>query len=183
MEFQFPPFTLTIIDLPTDVEPNTQDHLQLYERAYTLAPEHRPSTCYGVTCQPGDARCRITAGGGATSVTLRKVVCSTERCWIAISDQVASLSLPALELKWHKKLDGATCFQIFESPDKQGLLIHGEMEISKVSFDGELHWTTSGKDIFTGDFQIYSTHIEVEDFNGERYRINLSDGENRLIMQ
>lgn len=70
---------------------------------------------------------------------------------------------------------------MFFSPDGKGLLIHGELEISKVSFEGEVIWNTSGKDIFTEEFSVYKKHIEATDFNGEKYHIKVEDGDNTLI--
>lgn len=41
---------------------------------------------------------------------------------------------------------------------------------------GTIEWRTSGKDIFTEGFELFSDHIEVIDFNKEKYRIQIDNG-------
>jgi len=101
--------------------------------------------------------------------------------YLGIGDQLVCLSLPSLEILWNKKIDGATCFGVFISPDGHGILIHGELDISKITFTGEIIWTTSGKEIFTEGFTINEGYIVAVDFNNEKYRINITDGTNTLV--
>jgi hypothetical protein len=81
-----------------------------------------------------------------------------------------------LDIKWHQQVDTATCFGAYISPDNRGILSHGELEIAKISFDSEILWSVSGKDIFTEGFTIFPDHIEVIDFNYEKYSILISNG-------
>jgi hypothetical protein len=103
------------------------------------------------------------------------------RVWVGIGDQLACLSLPKLEMLWHLKIDDATCFGVYLSPDNLGLIIHGELSVSKITFLGGLLWSVSGKDIFTGGFEIQKEYIEAVDFNNEKYRIELENVNSKLV--
>ena len=152
-----------------------------YSKEYNLAPEYRPSSSYGIKCVNSGANCIIQAGGGASAITKHSLVFGDSTFWILVGDQLVCLSLPTLTLLWNKTIDSATGFELFLSPDGKGLLIHGELEISKVTFEGVVIWSTSGKDIFTEDFIVHEKHIEATDFNGEKYHIKIEDGDNTLI--
>lgn len=182
MEFQSQKFTLRLIDEKL-YTPGSSDNHRMYSREYHLGdPQYKPSVCYGVTCEPGNADCVIIVQGGATAVNSGSVIMGEEACWIAIGECVVSLALPSLEKKWHQRPGHEfTCFELFFSPDKKGILVHGELQISKITFDGDLVWSASGKDIFTGDFLVKQNHIIVSDFNDEIYHINIEDGDIVLI--
>jgi hypothetical protein len=111
----------------------------------------------------------------------RTAVIRDSKAWVGIGDQLVCLSLPSLEIKWHQKIDDATCFGLYVSPDGMGLLVHGELIISKVTFSGGLIWSTSGKDIFTEGFSVNGDYIKAVDFNNERYRIEIANGQNILV--
>jgi hypothetical protein len=124
----------------------------------------------------------IVGFGGATGINDNSVLFDNDRLFICCTDTVFCLTIPELELKWYKQLDTATCFQIFKIPD--GLIIHGELEITKVENDGNIVWKQSGKDIFVSDsenaFVINKDHILTTDWNGEKYRIDF-DGKCEVI--
>jgi hypothetical protein len=79
-------------------------------------------------------------------------------------------------MNWHKRLDASTCFGVYPLPDRTGVVVHSESEISKVLLNGEIIWSVSGRDIFTNGFELHLEHIDAVDWNGNRYRIHLSDG-------
>jgi hypothetical protein len=56
------------------------------------------------------------------------------------------------------------------------MVSHGELEISRVSDDGVLLWSSSGADIFTEGFSLKPECIEVADFNGRKYRFSYASG-------
>lgn len=159
--------------------PISNDNIGTYSKEYNLDPDYRASSVYGVNCE--DFNCVLLAGGGASVVTPQSAVIYGSKVFVGIGDQLVCLSLPSLEIMWHKKMDGATCIGLYVSPDGLGLLIHGELDISKVTFSGELIWSSSGKDIFTEGFTVHEDHIEAIDFNNEKYRIEIPNGQSKLV--
>jgi len=180
MKFKSKDYTIEVLSDPTYVC-GSADNLSTYQKEYDLEPVYRPSSSYGISCFENETNCIVQAGGGASAITQHSLVFGESVFWLLVGDQLACFSIPSLELLWNKTADSATGFELFLSPDGKGLLIHGELEISKVTFEGKVIWNTSGKDIFTEEFSVYEKHIEATDFNGEKYRIEIEDGKNALI--
>jgi hypothetical protein len=94
---------------------------------------------------------------------------------------LCSLSLPTLDLGWATKVDGATCFGVYYSPQHDCLLSHGEIEVARVNLSGEIVWSASGKDIFSEGFRVLDDEVEAVDFNHEVYRIDIVTGRCELV--
>jgi hypothetical protein len=179
MIFESDNVSLTIIDEPT-YTCGSDDNLRSYLNEYNLEPEYLSSSIYGLSTADGK-NCVILANGGPSRVSEYSAIMYESKVWVGIGDQLVCLSLPSLDMLWNLKVDDASCFGIYISPDGSGLLIHGELDISKVSFSGEILWSSGGKDIFTGDFNIYKEYVEAVDFNNEKYHIDLESGTSKLV--
>ncbi|MFT6188788.1 MAG: hypothetical protein ACJAW8_000606 [Oleispira sp.] len=179
MIFESNSYSLTIIE-EQSYTLNSCDNVRSYSKEYVLDPEERASSIYGINCGE-HSNCVLLASGGASAITDQSAVIHDSKVWIGIGDQLVCLSLPLLEIMWHQKIDDITCFGVYASPDGLGLLVHGELIISKVDFLGELIWSTSGKDIFTEGFTVFEDYVEAIDFNNEKYRIEISNGKNELV--
>ena len=183
MELSFRPLVLTLLDDPTYTA-GSADNVQRYDREYCFVKEYRPVSKYGVVCrEPGGAThsCILLAGGGASRVHEHSAVVVHGSFFVGVGDILCSLSLPALDLRWATKVDTATCFGVYHSPQHDCLLSHGELEVARVSLGGKIVWGASGKDIFSESFQIIGDHIEAIDFNHEVYRIDIATGRSELI--
>lgn len=162
----------------TTYTPGSADNTHVYSRVYDLTKwVYRPSSKHGVICIEPDEHehsCILLGEGGATGIHEHSVVVVGQRGFVAVGDAICSLSLPNLNLEWSTKVDEFTCFGVYYSHEHDCLLSHGEMEIARVSLSGEIVWSEGGKDIFTGRFQLAKDHIEVVDFNGHVYRIDIA---------
>lgn len=155
------------------------DNSRKYIREYLLAPGCRPFSKHSVSCsQDGEARgsAILGASGGPTGIHDRSCVLLDSCCFVAVGDRVACLALPDLGLLWQAEADTATCFGLYATADEKHLVIHGELEISKVTLAGHKEWAFSGRDIFTGTCTVAQGSVLVTDFNGERYSIDLERG-------
>ena len=81
-----------------------------------------------------------------------------------------------MQLLWAKQVDTATCFGVYYLPEPGCLISHGELEIARVSLDGDIVWSESGKDIFSEGFRLAGEIVEAVDFNHEVYRFNIATG-------
>lgn len=111
-----------------------------------------------------------------TGVHGRSLVVVGDRVYVCVGNTVASLSLPDLTLEWFQQVDDYTAFQIFAIPD--GLIVHGELSISRITWEGSVVWQHHGSDIFvtpTGenDFTIQGDTIHAQSWDGRKYRIQL----------
>lgn len=64
---------------------------------------------------------------------------------------------------------------------RYALLSHGELEVARVSLNGEIVWSASGKDIFSEAFQVIGDRVEAIDFNNEVYHIDIATGRCVLV--
>lgn len=117
----------------------------------------------------------------ATGIHEHSAVVVDDHILIAVGNQICSLLLPILDLEWHTEADWGTCFGIYYSQEHSLLISHGEIEIARLSLDGEIQWRASGKDIFTGDLCLRTNYVEVSYFNLEKYRIRVSDGKSQIV--
>lgn len=160
------------------------EKLRPYSKEYLLSNGKLHASRRGIIAKAKDGTqvsCLVYAHGGPTSVYEHSATIIGDLLFLAVGSQLCCLHLPALQLGWHMEVDLATCFGIHYSPEHNCLISHGEIEIARLSLDGEIQWKVSGKDIFTGDLHLFANHIEVTDFNMERYRIRITDGHSQIV--
>jgi hypothetical protein len=164
---------------------NSTDNTRSYDTEFMLAErQSHASSQHGITVEsPGSMAqsCIILAEGGATGIHEHSAILHGGRYIVAVGRYMCSLRLPLLELEWSTPVDTATCFGVYRSLKHACYISHGELEIARVSYSGEIVWSASGKDIFTGHFTLLEDFIEVVDFNDEKYRVELADGRCELI--
>jgi hypothetical protein len=154
-----------------------------YQRRYILGKAHLATSAHGIKYGEPEVlhSCLLMASGGPTSVHPRSALLHHARCIVAVSSFLVGLQLPDLDLVWQVQVDTASCFGVYHLPQYESYLSHGELDIARVSYDGEILWSSSGKDIFTNGLAVYDAYIEVVDFNNEKYHIDLSTGHCELV--
>lgn len=117
----------------------------------------------------------LSENGGVTSIHSSSFHIDQDKLWICICDKVYCLGIPNLEIIWHKRFDWATHFSL--NPFHDDFLIHGELEIFRISKSGDLKWRFGASDIFINaekgnHFEIKDKIISVRDWNGKIYNID-----------
>src|SRR5688572_14116293 len=163
--------------------PNSADNKSKFDEEVFLDTEGEYiSSQHGVVIRRrnGDSRSFILlAGGGASGVHENSALMHEDCLLVAVGNFVCCISLPEQRILWKAKTDWATCFGIYHSPEHECYISHGELDIARLTYDGEIVWSASGKDIFTGGFLLKEDYVEVVDFNDEIYRIDLKTGSGR----
>ena len=142
-------------------------------------PVYQATSRHGVVCEERGqemASLVVAAGGGASGVHEESLAVLAEVCFLAVGPFVVCLELPQLTLRWSREVDSATCFGVHLTPDQRSLVSHGEMEISRLTLDGEIRWQAGGRDIFTGAFDVDANVVRAEDFDGHAYTFDLETG-------
>lgn len=156
------------------------DNPRSYDLVYDLTfGQFRPSSQHALTLRHDGTElrsCIVLAGGGASGVHQHSATRNGDECLLAVGPFVCSLKVPTLKLLWHAEADTATCFGIHHAAKHRCYISHGELEVARIGYDGELIWSVSGGDIFTNGFTLYEDHVEVIDWNGEKYRIDVATG-------
>lgn len=170
--------TLELIDEPLlafEASPPGQS----YERVLDLEDPDVALSRYGLILREASGLERsllITGAGGCTGVNERSLVTLGDRCFIAIGVYVVAVELGTLELGWRRQVDQAACFGVRLTPSADALIAHGEMEISRVSLTGDIAWRASGDDLFTGELELTTSAVMVDDSSGDHYTFDLTTG-------
>lgn len=145
---------------------------------------YRPSSRYRIAVRHDDgvlaSRILLTEGG-ATGVHAHSAFVRGDTCFVAVGPFACALELPTLRLLWHTRADTATCFGVYDAPGYASIISHGELEIARLSYSGQLLWSGSGKDIFSEGFELHEHHVEAIDFGGTRHRFELETGQSHII--
>jgi hypothetical protein len=145
---------------------------------------YRPSSRHRITVRQGDAVLAsrvLLAGGGGSGVHAHSAFVHIDTCFVAVGPFVCALELPTLRLLWHTRTDAATCFGVYDAPGYASIISHGELEIARLSYSGQLLWSGGGRDIFSEGFELHEHHAEAIDFDGTRYRFELETGQSHII--
>src|SRR5437899_2209138 len=82
----------------------------------------------------------LTSGGTSTGFKSDNVVCIASRLYVAVGPHVAALDIVSGSVLWNSECDPATCWTLHQAPGGTALIVHGELDISKLSLDGEMLW-------------------------------------------
>jgi len=158
-----------------------------FENYYSDEEEYQFSTQIGIKLYEEEnliSSAIICSSGGASGIHQTSQIINEDKIVICCSNQIFNLSIPNLNLRWNTKADEATCFEIFQI--NKDFIIHGELEISRLSKEGEIIWQRSGADIFTtleskrDDFKLTDNYIFVTDWENRKYQFDFDGNEIKI---
>lgn len=119
----------------------------------------------------------LLIGSGGTTIHPTSAIVDDNSLLVCCGDSVFSLCLPSLELKWQTHIDLVVCFQIYKIEDEY--LVHGELEVSRLSTLGEVVWSFSGCDIFVSNngqesIAIQDDRIVLIDWEKNKYELDFN---------
>ncbi|WDI43205.1 hypothetical protein [Bremerella sp. P1] len=174
-------YRVTIADEPTH-SVGSVDNVHAYDHEYHLddaRSEYAVASRHAVQVSDNTkliATCILLASGGASGVHEHSAIINNEFCIVAVGPFMASLRIPTLELQWATKSDTATCFGVYHSEKHHCYISHGEIEIARVTFGGDIVWRAFGADIFTNGCRLLDDHVHVVDFNDMGYTFDIDTG-------
>lgn len=156
---------------------NSTDNSRTYPFAKNLACQDHASSIHGVLLN-GAPLVVLGNRGGCSGVHAHSCIYVAGKLYVAVGDSVTCIKLEPFELQWSLKTDDATCFGIYYQEQRQAFISHGEIEISRISVDGKILWSSSGADIFSERVSLLSNFIHAVDFSGRSYRFDYTGGKN-----
>lgn len=172
-------YVVTIIDEPT-YSRNSTDNYRTYQNDYISDNERWHSAALGIIVGDivdPDFSSILLGVGGATHANEKSFVFRDDTLFLVCGDSLFSLDFPNLGLNWIKKADCATCFEVHLVANEDCLIIWGELAISRFDVQGNEIWSNTGPDIFSEKFEIKDGKINVSDFNGDEFVIDIKTGE------
>lgn len=149
-----------------------------YDREIALSP--RPGQATGVEARVEGRRVAsvvLVCEDGCPGIMDGDVVMRDGLLVVALRDHVVALALPSLEVRWMTDVDDACVFGLMEIAGADALLVHGELQVTRLGMDGRVQWQRGGGDIFTGGCWIHGGEVVAVDWTGAEYRWRLADGE------
>lgn len=169
-----------VIDVFNDAgyNPGSNDNVNIYSKEYGNEEcRYRPVSKHGIKIYRDNKEiesCILMACAGPTGVYQNSSLIDQDKLLVCCCNIIFCLALPSLELCWETIADWATCFEIFKLQDDY--IVHGELEISRLSGSGGIIWQFGGADIFVtpdgaDDFGIGDNYIWAIDWNGQKYKL------------
>lgn len=166
--------TLTLVDEPCFSFGYT-DNVRRYQREYLLGETRHSRSVHGILLNQTPLAV-FGAAGGCSGVHARSGVIVSGRLYLAVGDHLACFDPQVQDLVWARQVDEATCFGVYCGERENAIFCHGELTVSRLDRQGNLVWSASGADIFTGEFVLDSAGVHVRDFNGRKYSFSLDEG-------
>ncbi|MCX4151514.1 MULTISPECIES: hypothetical protein [Paraburkholderia] len=167
--------TVSIVNEPA-YSFDSKDNVRTYALEVLLTRD-QPTSVHGIALN-ATGIVVVGADGGCSSVHDRSALVLNDKLYLAVGDHAACLSLSSPHgLVWSTRVDMATCFGLYWESSRGFLISHGELEISRLSLEGDLVWQASGADVFSEGFRLLPGYIEAVDFNGSVYRLDYVTGE------
>ncbi|MCP2029481.1 outer membrane protein assembly factor BamB [Flavobacterium sp. HSC-32F16] len=110
--------------------------------------------------------------GGATGISDNSFFIEDYKIWILVCNKIYCLEIPSLNLIWQKELDSFTNFRMYKL--ENDFIIHGELEIFRITKEGDVIWSFGGRDIWINaqgknEFVIENNTIRLFDFESNEY--------------
>ncbi|WP_460947880.1 hypothetical protein [Spirosoma daeguense] len=175
---------IEVIDESTYSYGSTDNNFSYSKTYFGKDAQDYPTSKYGIKLYSDNQiidSCLIVGSGGATRLHKNSSVFDNDQLVICCSSTIFCIGFPELNLNWPTTADQATCFQIFNH--EENYIIHGELQITMLTKEGDIKWEFSGADIFVSFdneevFEIESDGIQLTDFSKTKYKI---DFEGKLL--
>lgn len=174
MKVDYKNFEIEVID-DKNYTLNSSHNLRQYQKVYCQESEFRTSSKHAVTVKKYGIEISsaiICETEGATGIYENSYIIENDKIWIRVSNKIYCLKIPSLEIIWQKEFDQFTNFCFYKL--EEDFLIHGELEIFRITKNGEIIWRFGGRDIWVNsegseELIIKDNVILLVDFESNRY--------------
>lgn len=177
MNLNYKNFEIEVFD-DSDYTLNSSDNLKQYKHVYfNGSDENRfcPASKHAIIVKESTTEISnaiICETGGATCVHNNSFIIEDDKIWICVCNKIYCLEIPYLKLIWQKDFDAFTIFSFYKLEDD--LIIHGELEIFRITKEGEIVWRFGGRDIWFNvegkpEITIEKNTIRLFDFVSNEY--------------
>jgi hypothetical protein len=191
MVIQHKDFSIEVVD-HADYTFNSGDNVVKYDVEYFDGEINNerihPTSKRGVRVKQGEieiASAIMGESGRGSYLDEHSFIVRNETLLVCCGNKVYVLAIPDLRIKWYKQLDFAACLGIYSF--NNDLLVHGEVDVTRIDDMGVVKWSFSGRNIFVS-LEISDTNIKLSDSSGNRYFLNaegkvveLIHGENAAV--
>jgi hypothetical protein len=156
------------------------DNLRRYKRVYVDDSWDRYSNVSNIAIlvkhgQDEVASAILCDTGVFTGLSQSSFIIEDSVLYICAGNKLYYLNIPDLTLRWSGQVDYATNFSVQKLEDD--LLVHGELEITRITKLGEIKWRFEGHDIWVNndghqEVTVLPKSIQLVDFGSHRYQLD-----------
>lgn len=133
----------------------------------------------GIRCVVTGTNALMIAAGSPKGLNESSFILHGEKIIVCVGNSLFGVNLNDLSLLWTQKCDDSCCFRVINFENYY--LVHGELAITAVTYDGKKMWEFYGKDIFVtpdgnDEITIFDGMIYIKDWDYNEYVLN-KDGE------
>jgi hypothetical protein len=181
MKLKYKNYEIEVIDEP-NYTLNSVDNLRYYDKVYFEGKHQEdrfyPNSKHAIIVSEFETEISsaiICEVGGLTGVFENSFIIENDKIWIRVSNKIYCLEIPSLELQWKREFDYVTVFGFYKI--ENDFITHGELEIKRITRNGEIVWSFGGKDIWVNiegktELKIENDKIRLFDFESNEYLIN-----------
>jgi hypothetical protein len=142
-------------------------------------PSTQPTTVVKITqfMELRSAPLFLFAYGAPSRVTDHAAVCWNGRLFVIIGSHIVCLGSALDEIIWQRDYNAGSGYDLYLTRNEDSLIVHFELAILRLAWDGAIQWVAGGEDIFTGSLEFDDRLIRVTDFYGSEYSIQLDTGQ------
>lgn len=182
MKLNYKNFKIEILDDP-NYTLNSVNNLRQYEKIYfneNQEDRFYPTSKHAIIVNEFGreiSNAIICEVGGGTGIHENSFIIEDDKIWIRICNKIYCLEIPSLELIWKKEFDNFTNLSIHKL--EEDIIIHGELEIFRITKEGEIVWHFGGRDIWINiqgktEFSIENKAIRLFDFESNEYVLDFA---------
>jgi len=110
--------------------------------------------------------------------TSQSVMLQEDKLIVSFFRNLVCFNIPDLTVKWNLELDKMPLYEFIQI--ENDLLIRGELQIFRISLEGEILWRTYGEDIWVNidgkkEMQLIDDEIVLSDFNDKTYYFKIAE--------
>jgi hypothetical protein len=181
MKRQYKNFEIEVLDEANYIL-NSVENLRQYNKVYSYVNDYEdqflPTSKHAISIKEFGkeiSNAIICDVGGGTGIYENAFIFDNDKIWIHICNKIYCLEIPSLDLIWNKEFDIFTNLSIYQH--ENDILIHGELEIFRITKEGEIIWSFGGRDIWINtqgktEFSIEDNVIRLFDFESNEYVID-----------
>lgn len=182
MKVDYKNFEIEVID-DKNYNLNSADNSHHYQKVYFEESKFRLNCKYAITVKEYGVEISsaiICEAGSPTGIFNNSFIIEDDKIWIRICNKIYCLEVSSLKLIWQKEFDEVTNFCFYKLGDD--FLIHGELEIFRITKKGEIIWSFGGRDIWFNpighnELTIEENRIRLFDFESNEYVLDFEGKE------
>ena len=162
------------LHLENDYSIGSVDNIRRYDNLYYANGCNKQNAIefVGIKCTVTGTNALMIATGSPKGLNVSSFIIHGEKIIVCVGNSLFCVNLNDLSQLWTLVCDDSCCFKVYSFDNYY--LVHGELTITAVTFDGKKLWDFYGKDIFVtpdgnDEIAFFDGKIYIKDWEYNEY--------------